>query len=129
ISYPALLAAAPVEELLLVAEATLSGVRARRFRHVVTEGTRVPQAEAAMAAQDLAAFGRLLYASHQTLRDDYEVSHPELDRLVDLAREAGAAGARLTGAGFGGSIVALCRAARASEVRDALRERFYAPRG
>ena len=129
ISYPALLAAAPVEELLLVAEATLSGVLARRFRHVVTEGTRVPRAEAAMAAGDLAAFGRLLDASHQSLRDDYEVSHPELDRLVELAREAGAVGARLTGAGFGGSIVALCRVARAPEVMAALRERFYAPRG
>ncbi len=129
ISYPALLAAAPVEELLLVAEATLSGVLARRFRHVVTEGTRVRQAEAAMAAGDLAAFGRLLDASHQSLRDDYEVSHAELDRLVELAREAGAVGARLTGAGFGGSIVALCRVERAPEVVSALRERFYAPRG
>jgi len=82
-----------------------------------------------MAAGDLAAFGRLLDASHQSLRDDYEVSHPELDRLVELAREAGAVGARLTGAGFGGSIVALCRVARAPEVMAALRERFYAPRG
>src|SRR5256712_2633214 len=100
ITYPALLAAAPVEELLEVAEggATLSGVLSRRFRHVVTEGTRVRQAEAAMAAQDLATFGQLLDASHQSLRDDYEVSRPELDRLVELAREAGAAGARLTGA-------------------------------
>src|SRR5207249_28805 len=79
--------------------------------------------------QVLAAFGQLLDASHQSLRDDYEVSHPELDRLVELAREAGAAGARLTGAGFGGSIVGLCRAERAPEVRDALRDRFYAPRG
>src|SRR5438874_5435380 len=121
ISYPALLAAAPVEELLLVAEATLSGVLARRFRHVVTEGTRVPRAEAAMAAGDLAAFGRLLDASHQSLRDDYEVSHPELDRPVELAREAGAVGARLTGAGFGGSIVALVRVARSPVVLAALR--------
>ena len=129
ITYPALLAAAPVEELLDLAGATLSGVLARRFRHVVTEGTRVPQAEAAMVARDLAAFGRLLDASHQSLRDDYEVSHPELDRLVELAREAGAAGARLTGAGFGGSIVALCRVERAPEVVAALRERYYAPRG
>src|SRR5437867_4386868 len=131
ITYPALLAAASVEQLLEVAgaRATLSGVLSRRFRHVVTEGTRVRQAEAAMAAQDLAAFGQLLDASHQSLRDDYEVSHPELDRLVELAREAGAAGARLTGAGFGGSIVGLCRAERAPEVRDALRDRFYAPRG
>jgi len=131
ITYPALFAAAPVEELLEVAgeRTTLSGVLARRFRHVVTEGTRVPQAQAAMAAGDFAAFGQLLDASHQSLRDDYEVSHPELDRLVELAREAGAAGARLTGAGFGGSIVALCRAERAPEVVAALRERFYAPRG
>src|SRR6266705_6022556 len=131
IAYPALLAAAPVEELLEVAEggATLSGVLSRRFRHVVTEGTRVRQAEAAMAAQDLATFGQLLDASHRSLRDDYEVSRPELDRLVELAREAGAAGARLTGAGFGGSIVALCRAERAPEVIAALRERLYAPRG
>ena len=131
ITYPALFAAAPVEELLEVAgeRTTLSGVLARRFRHVVTEGTRVPQAQAAMAAGDFAAFGQLLDASHQSLRDDYEVSHPELDRLVELAREAGAAGARLTGAGFGGSIVALCRVERAPEVVAALRERFYAPRG
>ena len=82
-----------------------------------------------MAARDLAAFGQLLDASHRSLRDDYDVSHPELDRLVELAREAGAAGARLTGAGFGGSIVALCRAERAPEVMAALGERFYAPRG
>jgi len=129
INYPTLLAAAPVEQLLEVAGATGSDVLARRFRHVVTEGIRVRQAEAAMAAHDLAAFGLLLDASHQSLRGDYEVSRPELDRLVELAREAGAAGARLTGAGFGGSIVTLCRAERAPEVIAALRERFYAPRG
>ena len=131
-TYSALLAAASVEELLDVAEATLSRVLARRFRHVVTEGTRVRQAEAAMAAGaagDLAAFGRLLDASHQSLRDDYEVSCAELDQLVELARDAGAAGARLTGAGFGGSIVALCSVDRAAEVMAALGERFYAPRG
>src|SRR5216110_2279424 len=131
ITYPALLAAAPVGELLQGAGggATLSGVLSRRFRHVVTEGTRVRQAEAPMAAQDLTTFGRLLDASHQSLRDDYEVSHPELDRLVELARESCARRARLPGAGFGGSIVGLCRAERAPEVRDALRDRFYAPRG
>ena len=129
ITYPTLLAAAPVEELLEVAEAALPVVLARRFRHVVTEGRRVPQAETALAAGDVATFGRLLDASHQSLRDDYEVSHPELDRLVELAREAGAVGARLTGAGFGGSIVALSRAERAPAVVSALGEGFYAPRG
>ncbi|HEV8398880.1 MAG TPA: galactokinase [Gemmatimonadales bacterium] len=128
-SYPALLAAAPVAKLLELASTTLSGVLAKRFRHVVTEGARVRQAEAAMGRGDLAAFGLLLDASHQSLRDDYEVSHPELDLLVQLAREAGAAGARLTGAGFGGSIVALCPAARATEVLRVLEARFYAPRG
>jgi galactokinase len=130
-SYPTLLAAAPVATLLERAETTLSGVLSKRFRHVVTEGARVPQAEAAMArgGGDLAAFGLLLDASHQSLRDDYEVSHPELDQLVELAREAGAVGARLTGAGFGGSIVALCVADRAPQIMAALRERFYAPRG
>ena len=128
-SYAALLAAAPVEHLLEIAAASLPSVLARRFRHVVTEANRVRQAEAAMAGRDLAMFGRLLDASHESLRDDYEVSHAELDQLVDLAREAGAAGARLTGAGFGGSIVALCPAERAPQVMTALRERFYAPRG
>jgi len=118
-----------VEQLLQVAETNLTGMLARRFRHVVTEESRVRQAEAALAARELAAFGQLLDASHRSLRDDYEVSHPELDRLVELAREAGAAGARLTGAGFGGSIVALCRASSAPEVVAALRERFYGPRG
>ena len=129
VTYPALLAAAPVEQLLQVAETNLTGMLARRFRHVVTEESRVRQAEAALAARELAAFGQLLDASHRSLRDDYEVSHPELDRLVELAREAGAAGARLTGAGFGGSIVALCRASSAPDVVAALRERFYGPRG
>jgi galactokinase len=128
-TYADLLGAASVEELLAVARATLSDVLARRFRHVVTEGTRVRDAEAAMKTRDVAAFGRLLDASHQSLRNDYEVSHPELDQLVALAREAGAVGARLTGAGFGGSIVALCPAGRAPEVMDALAERFYRPRG
>src|SRR5213083_747383 len=127
-TYAALLAAASVEELL-DASRTLSAVLARRFRHVVTEGTRVRQAEAAMAAGELTAFGALLDASHRSLRDDYEVSCAELDQLVELAREAGAAGARLTGAGFGGSIVALSKVDRAPSVLAALRERFYAPRG
>jgi len=127
-TYTALLAAASVEELL-DASRTLSAVLVRRFRHVVTEGTRVRQAEAAMAAGELTAFGTLLDASHRSLRDDYEVSCGELDQLVELAREAGAAGARLTGAGFGGSIVALCNVDRAPRVMAALRERFYLPRG
>ena len=66
--------------------------------------------------------------SHESLRHDYEVSSPELDLLVDLAREAGAAGARLTGAGMGGCIVALAPADRIDAVVDHLAGTFYAER-
>ena len=79
----------------------------RRVRHVVTENARVRDAVAALGARDDARLGELLSASHRSLRDDYEVSTPELDRLVELAIAAGALGARLVGGGFGGSIIAL----------------------
>jgi galactokinase len=79
----------------------------RRARHVVTENARVLAGVNALLAGDPESFGRLMLESHQSLRDDYEVSTPELDRLVHLAVEHGAFGARLTGAGFGGCIVAL----------------------
>jgi len=79
----------------------------RRVHHVVTENARVLEAVAALGAKDDAALGELLSASHRSLRDDYEVSTPDLDRLVDLAMAAGALGARLVGGGFGGSIIAL----------------------
>lgn len=76
-------------------------------RHVVTENQRVLDFADALRAGDVNALGPLLIASHASLRDDYAVSTPELDLLVDLAVEHGAIGARLTGAGFGGCVVAL----------------------
>jgi galactokinase len=80
----------------------------RRARHVVTENRRVLQA---LEAQSGEAFGALMSDSHRSLRDDFEVSTPEIDRLVDLLdAEPDVFGARLTGAGFGGACVALCRA-------------------
>jgi galactokinase len=79
----------------------------RRVRHVVTENGRVREAVAALDAKDETKLGELLSTSHRSLRDDYEVSTPELDRLVELAAAAGALGARLVGGGFGGSIIAL----------------------
>ncbi|MGH2471462.1 MAG: galactokinase [Candidatus Limnocylindria bacterium] len=81
----------------------------RRVRHVVTENARVRQAVIAVGERDDATLGDLLNASHRSLRDDYEVSTPELDRLVDLATAAGALGSRVVGGGFGGSIIALGR--------------------
>ena len=101
----------------------------RRFRHVATEGRRVTEAETALRRDDMAAFGKLMNASHTSLRDDFGVSTPALDEIVEIAHEAGAAGARLTGAGFGGCAIALCREDQAEEILAALRDRFYAPRG
>jgi galactokinase len=88
----------------------------RRVRHVVTENARVREAGAALDARDDARLGELLNASHRSLRDDYEVSTPELDRLVDLATAAGALGSRLVGGGFGGSIIALARRGMAKDL-------------
>jgi galactokinase len=79
----------------------------RRMRHVATENARVRSAVEALEQHDLPALGVLFAASHASLRDDYEVSTPTLDRLVEAALEAGAVGARLTGGGFGGSVVVL----------------------
>jgi len=80
----------------------------RRARHVITENQRVLDAVAAIKHADLAALGALFNASHASQRDDYEVSVPDVDRLVRIAQaEPGVYGARLTGGGFGGSIVAL----------------------
>src|SRR5439155_12140780 len=78
-----------------------------RVRHVKTENERVLRFVDAFEHDDLEAAGRLLLQSHASLRDDYEVSTPELDRLVDFACAADAYGARLIGGGFGGSILAL----------------------
>ena len=82
----------------------------RRARHVLAENGRVHEMVAALAAGDHEAAGALLDASHASLADDFEVSTPGLDALVDrLRRQPGVLGARLTGAGFGGCVVALCR--------------------
>jgi galactokinase len=95
------------------------------FLHVVTEAFRVRHAVEAMHDDDSATFGRLLLASHASLRDRLEVSCPALDRLVEAAMDSGALGARLTGGGFGGCAVVLCRRADLSKVHAGLVERFY----
>ena len=84
---------------------------AKRARHGITENARVLQAVAAAQKNDLAAFGTLMNASHESLKNDYEVSCAELDTMVEIARtQPGCLGARLTGAGFGGCTVNLVRA-------------------
>jgi galactokinase len=98
----------------------------RRARHVVTENARVLAAVELLRAGDLDRLGPLLAASHASLRDDYEVSSPELDTAVEAAVAAGAVGARMTGAGFGGSAIALVETALAGRVADRARDAFAA---
>ena len=78
-----------------------------RLRHVESENRRVRAVVAALRDDDLDALGPLFREGHESLRDDFEVTTPELDRLVKLAYESGAVAARMTGGGFGGAIVAL----------------------
>ncbi len=93
----------------------------KRARHVVTENARVLKAVAALEAGDFAKAGRLMNASHESLRDDYEVSCPELDLMVALSRAApGVYGARMTGGGFGGCAVSLVDAEAAARFAESV---------
>ncbi len=128
LTYRDLVVVDDLDGLLRHARRVLAPVLFRRFRHVVTEGRRVAQAEVAMRDGDVRRFGDLMVRSHESLRDDYEVSTGELDAIVEVALGAGAAGARLTGAGFGGCAVVLCDDATVAPVMEALAARFYAAR-
>ena len=96
----------------------------RRVRHVVTEIARVAEAVALLADDQLERIGPLLDASHDSLRDDYEVSCAELDLAAGAARDAGALGARMTGGGFGGSAIALVRQDEVDRIAASIDEAF-----
>lgn len=129
-SYPRLLAArSDIDSMCRLADTHLAPELAARFRHTITEATRVTAAQAAMRSDDLTAFGRHMLASHASLRDDFGVSSPELNRLVDLAMRFGATGARLTGAGFGGCVIAACERSRLPAILTGLADEYYGPRG
>ena len=102
----------------------------RRARHVVTDNQRVLEVVALLrapsgpSAETYREIGRLLAQAHASLRDDFEVSWPEADAAVEAALAAGAAGARMIGGGFGGSVLALVPAAARGPVRDAVTEAF-----
>lgn len=127
-SYPELCAALDVHRLMGIAEEALQGNLLRRFRHAVTEAARVEEAVARMLGGDLRGFGALMDASHASLKSDYGVSSTALDELVAAAKEAGAAGARLTGAGFGGCVVALADRWTVGEVLETLAAAYYEQR-
>ncbi|HLT60638.1 MAG TPA: galactokinase, partial [Microlunatus sp.] len=96
----------------------------RRVRHVVTEDARVLEAVEVLARNQLADLGPLLDASHASMRDDFEITVPTVDLAVETAREAGALGARMTGGGFGGCIIALVPAGRADAVAERIAAAF-----
>ena len=96
----------------------------RRARHVITENRRALDTAELLRAGQLTLVGSLLTASHASLRDDFAVSWPEADAAVDAAIEAGAHGARMTGGGFGGSVIALAPAGAAAGVSAAVAARF-----
>ncbi len=128
---PGIRALRDVDAALLAAEGwRLDPVELRRAGHVVSENQRVLDSVAALEAGDVAQFGALMVASHHSLRDDYEVSGPELDTLVELALATpGVLGARLTGAGFGGCAVALAAAPDATAAAASIAARYRAATG
>ena len=102
----------------------------RRARHAVTDSARVPETVAAFRAGDMARVGALFAASHASMRDDFEISTPEVDALVEAAvADADVFGARLTGGGFGGSIVALARAGRGGDAARRIARAYRARTG
>lgn len=106
------------------AAALLDDVTFRRVRHIVTENHRVLETVRTLRERGPLAIGGLLVASHASMRDDFEISTPELDTAVDAALGAGAVGARMTGGGFGGAAIALVAEDRIDDVTDAATSAF-----
>ncbi len=106
------------------AQQLLDDVTFRRIRHVITENQRVLDTVATLRAEGAVAIGEQLDASHRSMRDDFEISVPELDLAVESAVAAGALGARMTGGGFGGAAIALVRVGDLSRVQVAVDNAF-----
>jgi galactokinase len=118
---------------LEAARERLGDVNYRRARHVVGEIERTVRAADALCAGRWSEVGQLMYASHESLRDDFEVSCPELDLLVALAKEmgqdGGVIGSRMTGGGFGGCTVSLVRTDSATGIAQTIRDRYQKETG
>ena len=112
-------------EMLDVYGDALSESVLKRCRHVITENERTQRAVVLLKKGDLSGFGQLMAASHESLRDDYEVSGPELDLLVEIALNVpGVFGARMTGAGFGGCTVNIVERDAVPALTDAINDRY-----
>lgn len=121
----AALEAAGSEALRRMAKERMEEIERRCLLHVVGEAGRVRVAVEAMKSGDAGRFGRVLDESHESLRNLLGVSCAELDRLVAVARDSGALGARLTGAGFGGSAVVFCLEHQLDRVAEGIARKFY----
>lgn len=127
---PALRDASP--EQLDASRALLDEETYRRARHVISENDRTLAAASALSAgNDLRLLGRLMAASHKSMRDDFEITVPAVDGLVSLLQQAigDEGGARMTGGGFGGAVVALLPAARVASVRAQVETHYRTPTG
>ncbi|MDE2565648.1 MAG: galactokinase [Burkholderiales bacterium] len=111
--------------------AGLDPVVLRRARHIVTENQRTLDAAQALARNDLPRLGRLMAQSHASMRDDFAITVPAIDRLVEILQAAIGAdgGARMTGGGFGGCVVALLPAAAVAAAREAVERHYRSPEG
>lgn len=109
----------------------LDPVTWRRSRHVITENARTLAAADALCAEDIGLLGRLMAESHASMRDDFQITVPSIDRLVDILADAigDAGGARMTGGGFGGAVVALVASERSASAIDAVRQHYRTPDG
>lgn len=118
-------------ERLEAGAAGLDEVVYRRARHIVTENARTRAAAVALAEGDLVALGALMAASHASMRDDFEITVPAVDRLVEILRQAigPQGGARMTGGGFGGCVVGLLPRGRVDAVRAVVEAGYRAPGG
>lgn len=106
------------------AKEILDDVTYRRMKHVITENERVLKTVSTLKTEGPLAIGKLLLESHESMRDDFEISIQELDTAVEVAMSKGAIGARMTGGGFGGSAIALCPNRLSSEITNSVIEKF-----
>jgi galactokinase len=115
--------------LNMLETATLDSVTQRRARHIITENRRTLDAAAALARSDLTTLGRLMGESHISMRDDFEITVPAINRLVNILQTAihEEGGARMTGGGFGGACVAVLPANRVAQVRAAVEKEYRTP--
>lgn len=118
-------------EMLDAKKAEMDDVTYRRARHVITEDDRVLEAVKAFEQGDLAKLATLMYASHCSMRDDFEITIPEIDGLVEIIREAIGenAAVRMTGGGFGGSVVAVVEPSKVEQVKAAIDAKYEALAG